>query len=463
MSILRDRTLWRRLATLVLAVLSFVAAASCDRKYQIVDPPNEPSLDAQVRQAIGQWGVLPIGPITGQNPQLVELGQALFFDKILSGNRDVSCASCHASDRALGDGLSLAVGTGGVGTGLARAPGAGRHFISRNAPSLINGSLLPFYMFWDGRLNEGGQGFWGGPAGASLPPGINSLLAAQAMLPVLSREEMRGVSGDVDVQGNANELASVADKDTALVWLGVMRRVLAVQGYVSKFNAAYPGVPLSSLNFTHAANAIAEFQRQAFTKANTPFDRFLARDNNAMTSDQKRGALLFFGRALCSSCHFGPMLGGQTFASAGVPQIGPGFGSMLPLDAGRGEIKGQEFAKFMFRVPQLRNVELTAPYMHDGAYATLEAVVRHYNDAQKAIREYDPSQLSPEVRALYHGDDATKTALLNALDPRLRVPMNLTDTEVAQLVAFLKALTDPAARNLASVVPASVPSGLPVR
>jgi cytochrome c peroxidase len=117
----------------------------------------------------------------------------------------------------------------------------------------------------------------------------------------------------------------------------------------------------------------------------------------------------------------------------------------------------------VFKVPALRNVELTAPYMHDGAYATLEAVVRHYNNVEQAVRTYDVNQLDPRLREMYHGDPATIAALLLSLDGRLRQPLNLSDEEQRQIVAFLRSLTDPAARDLSGLMPASVPSGLPVR
>jgi len=199
-----------------------------------------------------------------------------------------------------------------------------------------------------------------------------------------------------------------------------------------------------------------------FTKTNSPFDQFLNRNNAALTAEQKRGASLFFGRAQCGSCHGGPFLGGQQFSNAGVPQIGPGVGRELPLDLGRGELQNNEFYRFAFRVAPLRNVELTAPYMHNGAYATLEAVIDHYNNVPLALRTYDVSQLSPAVRPLHHGGDATNNAVLQTLDFRLRTPLNLTDAEKSELVAFLKSLTDPAARNLGAVAPARVPSGLPL-
>ena len=457
------------------AALLSLAAAGCDRK-SLTSGPVEPALDARLRQQISQWGVMPIGDVAPQRAAMVELGRALMFDRELSGNRDVSCASCHHAGAHGGDGLALAIGTGATGEGAARAPGAGRTFLGRNAPSLLDRGLGTPYMFWDGRIselgfgppnNQGNNGRFDTPAGAALPQGLDNLLAAQAMFPVMSREEMRGLPGDRDVFGKPNELAQHGDADYAKVWDGVMKRLLAFPGYQQMFAAAYPGTPTSSLGFRHAANAIAAFELQAFTFTRSPFDRFLARDDAAMSAEAKRGALLFFGEARCSSCHSGPLLGGGSFANVGVPQIGPGNGRGAPLDFGRGEIQPQqtnpEFFRFMFRVPPLRNVALTAPFMHNGAFTTLDAVVEHYNDVPLSLRSYDVSQLPPALRASHHGDAATLSAIERTLDGRLRTPLGLTNAERADLVAFLESLTDPAARDLRHLAPASVPSGLPVR
>lgn len=445
-------------------VAALALAVACDRT-TTAEPPLEPTLDVDLRRTIGQWGAMPIGPLPTQDAALVSLGQSLFFDKLLSGNRDISCATCHEPSKQAADGLTLSIGTGGTGSGGVRALGAGRQFVPRNAPSLLNQGLGFFYLFWDGRVNEEmGPTRFQTPAGAQLPNGLTNLLAAQAMLPVTNREEMRGNAGDVDVFGNPNELGQIADNDFAGIWRATMNRLLSVQEYVAKFTAAYPGTPVSALGFQHAANALAAFQMQALTRHDSPFDRYLARDDNALTLEQKRGALLFFGRAECATCHNGPLLGGRTFANAGVPQLGPGVGRAAPLDRGRGEhIQNVQFYQFAFRAAPLRNVELTAPYMHNGAYRTLEAVVRHYNNVDSALVSFDVSELDPALRGTLHSDPATVSAIRSTLDFRLRQPMRLTETEQRQIVAFLKSLTDPAARNLESIVPARVPSGLPVR
>ena len=431
-----------------------------------VNPTETATLDAQVRQLIGNWGVVPILPIRVENAPLADLGRSLFFDKVLSGNRDVSCATCHSPELNLGDSHSLAVGTGGVTNGATRVLGKGRQFTPRNAPALFSSALGMPYMFWDGRV-EGSPQFFRTPAGLVLPSGINSVLAAQAMVPVTNRIEMRGNAGDVDVLGAANELATIPDTDNSAIWSAAMKRVLSIPEYLQKFQVAYPGIPASLIGFQHAANAIAAFEAQTFTKTNSAFDRYLARDDNALSVDAKRGALLFFGRASCSSCHNGPMLGAQGFANVGVPQIGPGMGQAAPLDGGREDVfSGQPRNTtpfFQFRIAPLRNVELTAPYMHNGAYATLEEVVRHYNNVDSALKAYDPSRLDPAIRESYHGDASTITKIQATIDGRLRQSMRLTPEEQRQLIEFLKSLTDPSARSMSAIVPASVPSGLPVR
>jgi cytochrome c peroxidase len=440
-----------------LGVAALVAVAACAEKFPSETSP--PSIDQQLRQTLNNYGVVPIGAVAPQPRALVELGRALMFDKVLSGNRDIACATCHTPEQHATDGLPLAIGTGGSGVGPNRTLGPGRSFVPRNAPTLINTGLGLFYVFWDGRLTRFG------PPVPDVPVPIfdDDLIEAQALLPVLNRREMRGEPGDLDVFGNPNELAAIPDSQPERVWTAIMQRLLAIPGYVSLFRAAFPNSSPQVLSFRDAGTALAAFQIAELTRTDSPFDRYLQRDDNALSPEAKRGALLFFGDAQCLSCHNGPLLGGREFANSGVPQLGPGVGRAAPLDKGRGELQNFDFYAFAFRVAPLRNVELTAPYFHDGTVPTLEAAVRHYSDVPKSLRTFDPLTLPPAFQSSYHGDQRTIDTLLTTLDFRLRQPLNLTDTQVAELVAFLKSLTDPAARDLTGIAPATVPSGLPVR
>src|SRR5262245_53567860 len=158
-----------------LRLIAVALVAACDSNS--VGGPTTPeptaTLDVQVRQAIQPWGVVPLLPVVETNAALVDLGRALFFDKALSGNRDVACATCHDPAIEAGDGRSLAVGAGAVVAGELRTLGAGRQFTPRNAPSLFNSGLGLFYMFWDGRVSELGglTGRFRTPTGVTLPGG----------------------------------------------------------------------------------------------------------------------------------------------------------------------------------------------------------------------------------------------------------------------------------------------------
>src|SRR6266542_772576 len=192
-----------------LCVAALLLAAACDET-----PPTESfpeSLDAQLRRSIGLWGVTPIGAPPQQYPALVALGRALMFDKMLSGHRDIACATCHEPALAATDGLPLAIGTGGTGTGTTRTLGPGRSFVPRNAPSLLNTAIGLSYVFWDARLSRFGPP----PPEVTLPQALPNVNAAKAMMTVLTRRDMRDAPGDVDVLGHTNALAQISGRQPA--------------------------------------------------------------------------------------------------------------------------------------------------------------------------------------------------------------------------------------------------------
>ncbi len=395
--------------------------------------------------------------------ELVRLGEALFFDKELSGNRDIACATCHHPSEHGSDGLSLPVGTGGVGLGPERLLGHDREFVPRNSPEIFNrGAKEWTTMFWDGRVATSGTDGFVSPAQTALPDGLDSVLAAQAMFPVTSRDEMRGVNGDRDLSGSTNELATIPDSDLPAIWDGLIERLLNIDGYEAMFGTAFPDVPAAELGFQHAANAIAAYEANAFAFAATLWDRYLAGDDGALDEAAKRGAILFFGDAGCALCHSGTLLTDQSYHNVGVPQLGPGKGDAVPADLGRAAISGDEADSCAFRTPPLRNVTLTGPWMHDGAYTDLEAAVRHMTRPMHALQTYDPASLHPDLRDTVLSSPQQVDFILANLDPYVALDRELSDGQVADLLAFLTALTDPAATDLSDLIPQSVPSGLPV-
>ena len=407
-----------------------------------------------VRQLAAARGVVRLVPAPRVRPALSRLGQALAFDKVLSGTRDISCMTCHLAAFATGDGKSLSVGQGGTGLGPNRSHPNGV-FIPRNAPALFNMSAMR-HLFWDGRVEVDAGGGFHTPAGAQLTPEMTRVfefgaVSALPLFPVTNRDEMRGYSG--------NDLAAVPDGDFTAIWGGAMKRLAAIPEYRGLFEAAYPGTRFSDMTFAHAANAIAGFLVDKLSFDDTPWDRFLAGRDDALTPAQLDGAKTFL-TLRCSICHSGPTFSDEQFHDVGVAQLGPGEGdgALGRDDFGRMRVTGDASDRYRFRTTPLRNVELTAPYGHDGAIVSLRAFVEHYSESDRHLLAYDPSQLESALRGTVLG---TATEILARRDTLLDGVV--FSPEIAgKLMEYMSALTDDRARNLSRIVPARVPSGLPV-
>lgn len=354
-------------------------------------------------------------PITAE-----ELGRLLFWDPILSGPGDVACATCHHPDFAYADGRQLALGPGSVGLGPQRTDLTGGEIpvVKRNAPTLLNVALngvdrrgrrggdfdaLPATvgdrtesrapMFWDSRVRS---------------------LEAQALEPLKVREEMRGDAYPEDVAVDS-----------------VVARLRAIPEYVRLFWEVYGAETVIAPE--QVAAAITAFERTLVTR-DSPFDRFLAGDGSALTEQQRRG-MEEFDDADCTECHRGPMLSDFDRHAEGVAE----HPLLAEADAGDG--------RFRFRTPTLRNVALTAPYMHNGMLATLEDVLEFYDRG----RSENPNVSSRGRR----GEDAR---VAGTLDRDFRGVDNMSDREMRDIIAFLEALTD---EGFDRTIPARVPSGLP--
>ena len=334
----------------------------------------------------------------------IALGRLLFWDPIVSGHKDVACATCHHPDFAYTDGLDLPVGVNGTGLGPNRTENTGGlvlespiERVPRNSPTVLNaayngmtttGSYSPEFapMFWDARMLS---------------------FESQCQGPPNSRSEMRGDAYDPD-----------PSMDT------LVARLSAIPQYVSWFNNAFSegAASVTRVNFTKALSA---FERTIVTD-DSPYDRYLRGNRSALTDNQKKGLLLFFGKAKCDNCHSGPMLSDFNFHALGIPDN---------PDHPAGTDKGKD-NMYRFRTPSLRNVELTAPYMHNGMIKSLREVVEYVNEAQ-----------SQNVHVLS-----------GMMDHELK-PLGLTGDEMDAIVDFLKSLTD---RNFDRTIPSEVPSGLPV-
>ncbi len=397
----------------------------------------------------------------------VELGQLLFYDPILSGNEEVACATCHHPNFGTSDGMSLSLGDGAHGLGpdrVADPDNLPEQRIPRNAPALFNLGAAQFtHMFHDGRL-EADPAEPNGirtPLGESMTEGFDSVLSAQAMFPVLAPDEMAGHYSENPIS-RAVRMGQLSLPGGA--WDQIAARVEAVPEYRARFDAVLgQGTPI---HFTDISNMIAEFINAEWRADDSPFDRYLA-GQDVLSDAERRGMDLFYGEAGCVSCHAGRFQTDHQFHSIAMVQIGPGKAARFETharDEGRMRVTGDPADAFAFRTPSLRNVTLTAPYGHDGAYATLEGVIRHHLDPVGALYSYDRSQAiladlpgAEDWRILDDPAEMEAIAASNELSP-----MDLTDAQIADLIAFMGALTDEAGANGRLGVPESVPSGLPV-
>jgi len=428
-----------------------------------------PDLDRALRAVIARHN---LSPYPGQDikeaeSELTRLGRDLFFDPILSGDQNISCGTCHHPEFAMTDGRVLPIGAGGQGLGESRAfrklihlqedTGDGMTvinpfvdiFVPRNSPTVINSALLRG-QFWDGRVERAADA----DAVLTLEDAVNDLdltdpLTAQALFPITSRHEMAGVT--------------LGEFSPMVIRLILLERLRANEEYAARFAAAFDS---PAITMRRLAEAVAAFERQLiFTES--PWDNYVAGDADALTEQQKRGALLFYGAlnrgVNCASCHSGDLVTDQAFHNLLVPQLGPGKDNGIDGsdDFGRANVSFDYRDQYRFRTPSLRNVELTAPYFHSGAYQTLEAVIWHHADPWRANILYDPDEHLPRAfqdQVLAY--DFERQA--HTVAGRIGAGMPINAEEAADLAAFLRSLTDPAARDLSHITPDEVPSGLPL-
>jgi len=374
------------------------------------DTPGATALSPAERRGVLRHGPWPMPATTDRSnrasgdPAAIALGQRLFFDVRLSAGGTVSCATCHEPARAWTDG---------------RARSQGLAALDRNSPTVLNAAHHRWFS-WDGRADS---------------------LWAQSIQPMLDPREMGAT---------ARHVASVIRADAGLACL-----------YGTAYRQAPAAQPDDERVLVNAGKAIAAFVERLDT-GKTPFDAYrdaLARGDHAAAAayptDAQRGLAIFVGKGNCSLCHFGPAFTNGEFHDVGIPfLVAPGrvdsgrHDGIRRLQANRFNLLGpysddvsgttatktrhveQQQATFgQFKTPSLRNVALTAPYMHDGRLAPLRDVVRHYSDLDMD-------------RIHTHGEQLLR-------------PLKLSEAEVDAVVAFLESLTSPDAT--ATPAPRSVP------
>lgn len=325
---------------LFLLSLGLVGCGSSDASTD----PNAAELDEMIERLLSNNLLVPLGdiPIPADNPmtqEVLELGQILYFDPRLSGNNERSCMTCHIPELGYGDARAT----------FEKFDGSDG---PRNSPTVINSGYYTS-NFWDGRAAS---------------------LEEQALGPIQDPGEMNQPLDELIV------------------------KLKGIDGYEELFiNAGFE----DGITAVNIGKAIAAFERLVVVK-DTPYDRFLQGDRDALTAEEIRGLDLFTSKASCITCHQGENLSDNLFHNIGIESD----------DKGRAAVTGNDSDLGAIRTPGLYGLTHTAPYMRDGSIATLEDVVEYYNRG---------------------GDNhPNKSGLIN--------PLNLTDAEKADLVAFLRAL-----------------------
>jgi cytochrome c peroxidase len=429
------------------------------------------------------------------DPKLANLGRLLFFDRSGGLHNDNTCAGCHAPASGFGDTQSIAIG---VQNNLVVGPDRTGPRNQRRTPSVVNTAFYPSLM-WNGRFSapsgnpfDNSQGFlFPLPEGATRfpanDPNVKHLLVAQAHIPPTELVEVAGFNGTKgtlgprfdqfdDGQGGLVPLPDASGFRNEPIRQEVLKRLNGNAQYRRLFGALFPAVAGGApIDFTMFGRAIAEFEF-FLTSANAPIDRFARGESTAMSPSEKRGALIFFGKGNCVSCHAVSGSSNEMFSDfkmhvAGVPQIAPLFGlgksNMIfdgpgeDEDFGLEQISGNPDDRYKFRSSPLRNVAMQPAFFHNGAFTRLDDAIRHHLDAHHSARHYDAARAGID-KDLRHRIGPIEPVLAR-IDPLLAAPIHLAEPEFQDLLHFVRdGLLDDGvqAREFCPLIPNAVPSGL---
>jgi cytochrome c peroxidase len=393
--------------------------------------------------------------------QLADLGRLAFHDSLLGLNDDNSCSGCHSAPLGFGDSQSIAIG---VDNNNIVGPDRTGPRNQRRAPLILNNALYPALM-WNSRFNSVSGNPFDNSAGFQFPlpeglslSGLSHLLTAQAFIPPTEKPEMTGFHPSLPGTNDGIRAA-------------VVERLNANDEYRKLFGKNFREVKSGApITYEMLARAMAEFE---FTLvfADAPIDKFARGQKNAMSEDEKHGALIFFGSGNCVSCHAVSGQSNEMFSDfrqhvAGIPQIAPAVGNVTfdgpgaNEDFGLEQVTGNPNDRYAFRTSPLRNLALQPTFFHNGCFTTLEDAVRYHLNAIGSAPSYSPAAAG--VDADLQGPQGPIAPVLARIDPALATPVTLSTDEFRQLIAFLRTgLRDPKANphDLRKIIPDRVPSG----
>lgn len=364
----------------------------------------------------------------------IEIGKELFETEIISGNNDMSCSVCHIDEFGSADGIPLAVGTMGSGKSSERYVDGSGALVQRNALSLIGRANPSFSSyFWDGKVEQEGN-FTVSQLGEFISNKFNSTLAVAAIMPILERDELMGAEnrfkrndiaeevGDKLYNNKYNAISKVIKKrffDTSTPDMVKLREKLEEVGITKE-----------EFELANIGNLLADFIENKFKCSKSKFDYYIEGDKNILTDDEKAGAVLFFGKGKCSSCHTGNLFSDFQYHSIGAPQgyFGP---HSRHRDIGRAGVTNKAHDMYKFKTPPLIEVSKTAPYGHSGSFVSLYDVIVHH---------INPIEFYKNNEEYSNADYFILGKLLNSRDKVLSAIDLHSKEEIMQIIAFLKTL-----------------------
>jgi cytochrome c peroxidase len=395
-----------------------------------------------------------------------KLGQMLFFDPVMGGPNNTTCATCHVRSKGSVNGLPMAVGIGSSGVGEQRLQSPEAFVIPRNVLPFFNRGESDFTaLFWDGRVQMGENGSFESPMGNKLPKGFENLLAVAASFPQVEPDEMLGRSvrrgGESQATYHADLVDMTVDPDnfqerTLNVYSNLVKRLLGTSAastpmqseYRKLFQSAYPAT--SEFDIAHIGNALAAYISLAFQLKPAAWDSYVRGENSALSQQQKKGAMIFFGKGRCSVCHTGEEFSDFKYHGLAVPQLDVGKHGGY-LDYGRAKATGLAIDRFQFRTPPLRNVTRTGPWGHNGVFTSLEEVISHH---------FNPIPLMFAAQKGRPREAELAGRLLRYRSPILAEIYPMAPNDVRAVVAFLEALQSDPFLSTDEALPKSVPSGM---
>jgi cytochrome c peroxidase len=422
--------------------------------------------DKLLRKVLTAYRVEPMTTRTLFMGPKEKLGQMLFFDPIMGGPNNTTCATCHVRSKGSVDGLPMAVGIGSSGVGEQRLQSPEAFVIPRNVLPFFNRGESAFTaLFWDGRVQMGKNGDFESPMGNKLPKGFENLLAVAASFPQVEPDEMLGRSarrgGENQATYHADLVDMTVDPDnfqerTLNVYSNLIKRLLGTSAastpmqseYRELFQSAYPAT--SEFDISHIGNALSAYISLAFQIKPAAWDNYVSGENSALSQQQKKGAMIFFGKGRCAVCHTGEEFSDFKYHGLAVPQLDVGKHGGY-LDYGRAKATGLAIDRFQFRTPPLRNVTRTGPWGHNGVFESLEEVIIHH---------FNPIPLMFAAQKGRPREAELAGRLLRYRSPILAEIYPMAPNDVQAVITFLEALQSDPIFSTEEALPKSVPSGM---